>query len=49
MGAGIYADHNEAFSTLEKIDTIVPSDTDKYEEAYAKWKAELEGAIKDLQ
>lgn len=41
MGAGIYKDHNEAFSTLQKIDVIEPksSDMPAYEEAYQLWKS----------
>ena len=41
MGAGIYKDHNEAFSTLQKIDVIEPSiaNKDAYAEAYERWKS----------
>ena len=45
MGAGIYKNHKEAFSTLEKIDVITPSHQDEYAEAYIRWKLELEKAI----
>ena len=40
MGAGLYKDHNEAFSTLEKINVIEPDKKliPQYEEAYARWK-----------
>ena len=48
MGAGIYTDHNDAFSTLEKIDVITPSLQDRYEEAYERWKAELLRATSQL-
>jgi len=48
MGAGIYTDHNDAFSTLEKIDVITPSQPDRYEEAYERWKAELLRATSQL-
>ncbi|MBR5384327.1 MAG: carbohydrate kinase [Bacteroidales bacterium] len=42
IGAGIYHDHNEAFSTLERIDVIEPSSsTELYLEAYARWKTTL--------
>ncbi|MCR5820152.1 MAG: carbohydrate kinase [Bacteroidaceae bacterium] len=43
MGAGIYANHNEAFATLKKLQVIVP-DTEKqseYKEAYERWRAHL--------
>ncbi len=41
MGAGIYKDHNEAFSTLQKIDVIEPkaADMPAYDEAYQLWKS----------
>ena len=42
---GIYKNHKEAFSTLEKIDVITPSHQDEYAEAYIRWKLELEKAI----
>lgn len=44
MGAGIYADHNEAFATLEKLEVIEPDEDDRsaYLDAYACWKTELE-------
>ena len=40
MGAGVYKDHNEAFSSLEKINVIEPNKKliPQYEEAYARWK-----------
>lgn len=41
MGAGIYKDNVEAFSTLEKLAVIEPSDTDAYNEAYERWKQYL--------
>ena len=48
MGAGIYADHNEAFATLEKLQVIEPdaASRDQYRAAYEAWKACLE---KELQ
>lgn len=48
MGAGIYADHNEAFSTLEKLQVIEPSEKDReaYLAAYARWKEALEKNLK---
>ena len=43
IGAGIYADHNEAFATLEKLQVIEPVEADRaaYAEAYARWKEVL--------
>lgn len=43
MGAGIYKDHDEAFSTLEKIAEIEPDEARRaeYLHAYAKWKEAL--------
>ena len=43
MGAGIYADHNEAFATLEKLQVIEPDAVNRaaYAEAYARWKDTL--------
>lgn len=41
IGAGIYASHTEAFSSLKKIMTIDPDDRNKvqYQEAYQRWKS----------
>ena len=41
FGAGIYKDNNEAFSTLEKLAVIEPSDKEAYEAAYETWKSRL--------
>lgn len=43
MGAGIYRDNNEAFASLEKIEVIEPSVTDRqaYQDAYSLWKERL--------
>jgi xylulokinase len=40
IGAGIYADHNEAFSTLEKLQVIEPDTAHRQEylAAYERWK-----------
>lgn len=40
MGAGIYRNNDEAFSTLEKLNVIEPDMTKvaQYEEAYTRWK-----------
>jgi xylulokinase len=45
IGAGIYADHNEAFATLEKLQVIEPKESDRqaYAEAYNHWKEVLTG------
>ena len=47
IGAGIYKDHNEAFATLEKLQVIEPSDSDRseYQAAYARWKDALNSLI----
>ena len=39
MGAGIYRGHDEAFSTLERLDIILPSQEEPYRAAYEKWKS----------
>ena len=41
IGAGIYKDNTEAFSTLEKLAVIEPSDTQEYKDAYEVWKSLL--------
>ena len=43
IGAGIYADTSEAFSTLEKLAVIEPdyARRDEYAEAYERWAANL--------
>ncbi len=39
IGAGIYADNNEAFASLRKIEEVHPAaDRTPYLEAYARWK-----------
>ncbi len=44
IGAGIYADNNEAFATLDRIETIEPvaADRQAYVDAYNLWKERLE-------
>ncbi len=44
IGAGIYADHDEAFATLEKLQVIEPDTAhrDEYQTAYAHWKEILD-------
>lgn len=43
IGAGIYKNHDEAFSTLKKLSVIEPDEKHRaaYLEAYAEWKKEL--------
>ena len=41
IGAGIYKDNREAFSTLERLAVILPSHQDEYRSAYEKWKTHL--------
>ena len=41
MGAGIYRDSREAFSTLDRLAVVTPSNEEQYKEAYHKWKAHL--------
>ena len=38
IGAGIYKDNREAFSTLERLSVILPAHQDEYRAAYEKWK-----------
>lgn len=44
MGAGIYADNNEAFATLDRIEIIEPDNANRqaYQDAYGRWKERLE-------
>ena len=44
IGAGIYKDNNEAFSTLKKLQIIEPDTSlrEQYSEAYALWKERLQ-------
>lgn len=47
IGAGIYADNNEAFGSLKLIETIEPaSNRTPYLEAYARWKECLARELK---
>ena len=43
IGAGIYANADEAFASLEKLQVIEPKQADRaaYAEAYARWKEVL--------
>ena len=47
IGAGIYKDNVEAFSTLKKLGVIEPDEAkrDAYLSAYAEWKEELVASI----
>ena len=46
IGAGIYKDHNEAFSTLQRVALIEPAaDRSPYLEAYSNWKNHLNNNI----
>lgn len=43
VGVGIYATHNEAFASLQKIMTIEPDTENKerYKDAYQRWKSHI--------
>ena len=47
IGAGIYKDHDEAFSTLKRLAIIAPEESrrEEYIEAYREWKDILEKSI----
>ena len=45
IGAGIYRSREEAFSTLERLEVIEPSGEERYQEAYQRWKTELNTII----
>lgn len=47
MGCGIYADHNEAFASLNKLAVIEPDESRRaeYLHAYAEWKERLAGVL----
>lgn len=49
IGAGIYRNHNEAFSSLRQLATIQPDTThqDECREAYERWKQHLAAVISD--
>ena len=38
LGAGIYKTTQEAFSTLERLDVVYPSQQETYRQAYEQWK-----------
>lgn len=48
IGAGIYKDNNEAFASLERIETITPVEADRraYADAYGRWKEILESELR---
>ncbi|MBQ6198680.1 MAG: carbohydrate kinase [Bacteroidales bacterium] len=41
LGAGIYRNSREAFSTLERLAVVTPSHEEEYREAYNLWKSKL--------
>ena len=41
MGAGIYKNAREAFSTLERLDVVFPDHQEEYRAAYEQWKSYL--------
>ena len=41
LGAGIYRDSREAFSTLERLAIVNPTHESEYREAYLRWKSYL--------
>jgi xylulokinase len=47
IGSGYYTSAGEAFSNLEKLETIEPETgkSDEYQQAYSNWKMSLEKAI----
>ena len=47
IGAGIYKDHDEAFSTLKRLAVIAPEESrrEEYIEAYREWKNILERSL----
>ncbi|MDE6418779.1 MAG: carbohydrate kinase, partial [Duncaniella sp.] len=47
IGAGIYADNNEAFASLERIEVIEPDTANAaaYADAYALWKERLNAIL----
>lgn len=51
IGAGIYADSDDAFAKLQKIDTIEPdmAHIEEYCEAYERWKVLLKNVLATLQ
>ena len=42
MGAGVYRDAAEAFSTLERLEVVEPACCEAYAQAYASWKELLD-------
>lgn len=51
IGAGIYKNNTEAFATLEKMEVIEPDEAQRaaYDEAYARWKSNLEKVMADFK
>lgn len=48
IGCGIYKDHNEAFSSLKKLQVIEPdlARREQYRDAYLRWKEILDNILK---
>lgn len=47
IGTGLYRSHDEAFSTLERLEVVEPDEARRtaYEDAYRRWKERLEEAL----
>ncbi len=45
MGVGIFKNNDEAFSTLERLAVVEPTDQEAYKEAYGRWKEELDKVV----
>lgn len=45
MGVGIFKNNDEAFSTLERLAVVEPANQGAYQEAYGRWKEELDKVI----
>ena len=41
IGAGIYKNAAEAFTTLERLEVVLPDHQEAYREAYERWKSYL--------
>ena len=51
IGAGIYADHHEAFAALKKLQVIEPDlkNRNAYREAYERWVQTLHQALRSME
>ena len=45
IGAGIYRTPTEAFSSLERIESVFPDNVGQYQEAYGVWKQKLNNIL----